>query len=170
MPAAPISLFDKTTAMNMKKTLRIALLGVTALALVGTGGYLTLSVANETNWATFGACLLFWTAGIVGRDRFFFWLVCGLLAAYILSAFWINWPAFFGPLTCLAFFAAGHLLQWRSVFKHAFGLVMAALVSFVLVPMYRLNRSSRLQQKSPTGLLDLRFSNPEGDTFSSRTI
>lgn len=94
MPAAPISLFDKTTAMNMKKTLRIALLEVTALALVGTGGYLTLSVANETNWATFGACLLFWTAGIVGRDRFFFWLVCGLLAAYILSAFWINWPAF----------------------------------------------------------------------------
>jgi len=154
----------------MKKTLRIALLGIAALVLVGTGGFLTLSVANETNWATFGACLLFWAAGTFGRDRFFFRLVCGLLAAYILSAFVINWKAFFGPLTCLAFFAAGHLMQWRSVFKHAFGLVMAALVSFVLVPMYKQNWSSRLHQKSPTGLFDLRLLKPGGDTFSSRTI
>lgn len=154
--------------MDMKKTLRIAFLVVAALVLVGTGGYLTLSAVKETNFATFGACLLFLAAGAIGRDRFFFRIVCGLLAAYILSTFVLNWRAFFAPLTCLLFFTAGNLLQWRAMLKFPLMLALAALVSFVLVPMYFLIWSIRPLPKSSPDLKNLRFLNPQGDTLSIR--
>ncbi len=136
MPVAPISLFDKTTVMNMKKTLRIALLAVAALVLVGLGGYLTLSKVNDTNFATFGACLLFLAAGEIRRDNFFFRAVCVLLVAYIGAAFVINPIAFFAPLTCLIFFVSGRLLPWQAVLKYPLLLGLAVLISFVLVPGY----------------------------------
>jgi len=142
MPSNPISIFDKTTDMDMKKTLRIALLAVAALVLVGTGGYLTLAKVNDTNFATFGACLLFLAAGETSRDKFFCYAVCGLLVAYICSALVINPVAFFGPLTCLVFFVSGQLLRWQAVLKYPLLLGLALLISFVLVPEYLLSLSS----------------------------
>lgn len=139
------------------------------LCIILLGGYLTLSLANETSWATFSAYIIFYFLGFILKDRKYAYFVIVLLLLYSISAFFVNIQAFFGPFICLAFFCFSYFSNLHTLPKYLFIFLLSSSTAFWAIPRYDLYQSKK--NTYTYSLIDtLKIVRYNGDTLLIRDV
>lgn len=125
-----------------RKVLQV-LIYITLTCAVLLGGYLTLSLGNETAWATFSACILFSLLGSVISQKKYAYFVMILLISYSISALFVNAHALIGPFVCLMFFCLSYFLKPSQILKYPILLFISTSASFWIIPEIDFYESKR---------------------------
>ncbi len=134
------------------------------LCVVLLGGYLTLSLANETVWATFSACVLFSLLGsIITQKKQASFVVLSLLL-YAVSSLFVNPHAFLGPFICLAFFSLSYFTKAHLIRKYPFLILASSITSFWIIPMFDFSQSKGDSTSSYSIIDTLKIVNANEDT------
>lgn len=146
------------------------LLYILLLLAVLAGGYLTLSLGNQTKWATLLACIMFSLLGIVLKNKSQVYFVSILLFLYASSALLNNIHALFGPLICLVFFVFAHFARLNKYIKYSIILFFSITISFWILPKHEILRSKQTATYTYLSISTLPVVNTNEDTLLIRDV
>jgi thiol-disulfide isomerase/thioredoxin len=146
------------------------LIYIILLCIVLLGGYLTLSLGNETAWATFSACVLFSALGAAITQKKYAYFVIILLLLYAISSLFVNNYAFFGPIICLVFFGLSYFVKAYKILKYPILLLMATITAFWIIPRNQFYQL-KIESKSDYSIIDtLKIVDANEDTIRIREV